>query len=115
MRFWQANQELQKNIKKHQQQVKDLQVMVEEEQRGRDDARDAAARAERRAAELNAELEDLRNQLEQVFEILFGRHYAIAVYLGNQWFLVKFAILLTTTNFSISVCKYRNIHDNFIW
>jgi hypothetical protein len=40
--------------------------MMEEEQRGRDDARDAASRAERRAAELNSELEELRNQLEQV-------------------------------------------------
>lgn len=46
--------------------------MVEEEQRGRDDARDAAARAERRAAELNAELEDIRNQLEQVFNKICG-------------------------------------------
>lgn len=46
--------------------MKDLQVMIEEEQRGRDDARDAAARAERKASELGSELEDLRNQLEQV-------------------------------------------------
>ena len=40
--------------------------MVEEEQRGRDDAREAASKAERRVGEVQSELEDLRNQLEQV-------------------------------------------------
>lgn len=40
--------------------------MVEEEQRGRDDAREAASKAERRVGEINAELEELRGQLEQV-------------------------------------------------
>ena len=40
--------------------------MVEEEQRGRDDARDAASKAERRAADIASQLEDLRAQLEQV-------------------------------------------------
>ena len=41
-------------------------MMVEEEQRGRDDAREAAAKAERRIGEINSELDDLRTQLEQV-------------------------------------------------
>lgn len=40
--------------------------MVEDEQRGRDEAREAAAKAERRVGEINSELEDLRGQLEQV-------------------------------------------------
>lgn len=41
-------------------------MMVEEEQRGRDDAREAVAKAERRVGELNSELDELRSQLEQV-------------------------------------------------
>lgn len=40
--------------------------MVEEEQRGRDDAREAAAKAERRVGDIASELDELRNQLEQV-------------------------------------------------
>ena len=40
--------------------------MFEEEQRGRDEAREAASKAERRVGEINSELEDLRGQLEQV-------------------------------------------------
>ena len=40
--------------------------MLEEEQRGRDEAREAASKAERRVGEINSELEDLRGQLEQV-------------------------------------------------
>ena len=51
---------------------------MEEEQRGRDDARDAAARADRKAGELSSELEDLRNQLEQVWKLLPGM---------RSWFL----------------------------
>lgn len=46
--------------------VQDLQLMVEEEQRGRDDAREAAAKAERRVGDIASELDELRNQLEQV-------------------------------------------------
>ena len=41
--------------------------MLEEEQRGRDEAREAASKAERRVGEINSELEDLRGQLEQVW------------------------------------------------
>ena len=41
-------------------------MMVEEEQRGRDEAREAAAKAERRVGEINSELDELRGQLEQV-------------------------------------------------
>lgn len=40
--------------------------MLEEEQRGRDEAREVASKAERRVGEINSELEDLRAQLEQV-------------------------------------------------
>ena len=46
--------------------MKELQQLVEEEQRNRDEIRDAAARNERRAAELNAELENTRTAQEQV-------------------------------------------------
>lgn len=40
--------------------------MVEDEQRGRDDAREAASKAERRVTEISSEMEELRGQLEQV-------------------------------------------------
>ena len=40
--------------------------MVEEEQRGKDDAREAAAKAERRANEFASQLDELRSMLEQV-------------------------------------------------
>merc|ERR1712121_237223 len=42
----------QKTIKKLQAQIKELQQMVDDEVQGRDDARDAAIRADRRANEL---------------------------------------------------------------
>ena len=45
-------------------------MMVEEEQRGRDEAREAAAKAERRVGEINSELDELRSQLEQVSVLL---------------------------------------------
>lgn len=41
-------------------------MMLEDEQRGRDDAREAASKAERRVGEINSELDALRGQLEQV-------------------------------------------------
>lgn len=44
----------------------DLQVMVEDEQKARDEAREGQARAERNANQMSSELEDLRSQLEQV-------------------------------------------------
>ena len=48
--------------------LQELQQVVEDEQRGRDDARDAASKAERRVGEIASELEELRSQLEQVRE-----------------------------------------------
>lgn len=46
--------------------MKELQQMVEDEQRGRDEVRDAAAKAERRANDLSSELENTRAAQEQV-------------------------------------------------
>ena len=46
--------------------LQELQQCVEDEQRGRDDARDAASKAERRVGEIASQLEELRSQLEQV-------------------------------------------------
>lgn len=57
--------------------MQDLQLMVEEEQRGRDDAREAASKAERRVGEIQSELEDLRNQLEQVQWWLYTTLYTV--------------------------------------
>merc|ERR1711977_737486 len=54
----------QKTIKKLQLQIKDLQSMVDEEVQGRDDARDAAIRADRRANELAVQADEQRVALE---------------------------------------------------
>lgn len=40
--------------------------MLEEEQRGKDEAREALSRAERRVSEMNSELDETRTALEQV-------------------------------------------------
>jgi len=61
----QSNIELQKNIKKMQGDMKDIQVRVEEEQRLASDYRDQYGIAERRANALNGELEESRTLLEQ--------------------------------------------------
>ncbi|XP_076340345.1 myosin heavy chain, muscle-like isoform X2 [Tachypleus tridentatus] len=60
-----ANADAQKNIKRYQQQIKELQQAVEEEQRGRDEAREQYAMAERRSHALQGELEESRQLLEQ--------------------------------------------------
>ena len=52
----------------------DLQVMVEDEQKARDEARDAQAKAERHANQLSAELEELRSQCEQVSRTIETLH-----------------------------------------
>jgi myosin heavy subunit len=54
----------QKTIKKLQLQIKDLQQMVDDEVQGRDDARDAAIRADRRANELAVQADEHRVALE---------------------------------------------------
>lgn len=61
----QANAEAQKNIKRYQQQLKDIQTALEEEQRARDDARELLGISERRANALQNELEESRTLLEQ--------------------------------------------------
>ena len=54
----------QKTIKKLQMQIKELQQMVDDEVQGRDDARDAAIRADRRANELAVQSDEQRVALE---------------------------------------------------
>merc|ERR1712013_380466 len=54
----------QKTIKKLQMQIKELQQMVDDEVQGRDDARDAAIRADRRANELAVQADEQRVALE---------------------------------------------------
>ena len=56
--------EAEKNIKKLQQQVRDVQLVVEEEQRAREEAREQFSISERRAMVIAGELEELRTQLE---------------------------------------------------
>lgn len=60
-----ANTELQKALKRIQQTVTELQAQVESEQRQREEARELAAAAERRANIIAGELEELRTALEQ--------------------------------------------------
>lgn len=60
-----ANAEAQKNIKRYQQQLKDVQTALEEEQRARDEARELLGISERRANALQNELEESRTLLEQ--------------------------------------------------
>ena len=59
------NADLQKALKRVQETVGDLQAQIELEQRQRDEAREAAASAERRANMILSELEELRTGLEQ--------------------------------------------------
>jgi len=60
-----SNADLQKTLKRIQITVTELQVQIEDEQRQRDEAREAAAVAERRANLIVGELEELRTALEQ--------------------------------------------------
>jgi len=60
-----TNADLQKNLKRIQITLVDMQKQVEDEQRSRDEAREAALVAERRANAIIGELEELRTALEQ--------------------------------------------------
>uniref|UniRef100_A0A914UJZ5 Myosin heavy chain n=1 Tax=Plectus sambesii TaxID=2011161 RepID=A0A914UJZ5_9BILA len=60
-----ANMDAQKNIKRHQDQVRELQTQIEDEQRQREELRDQVNIAERRAAMLQTEKEDLALSYEQ--------------------------------------------------
>merc|ERR1711890_142250 len=52
-------------MKKLQTQIKELQSMVDDEVRGRDEAREAGMRAERRANDLAVQVDETRVALEQ--------------------------------------------------
>lgn len=68
--------------------MQELQQVVEDEQRGRDDARDAASKAERRVGEIASELEELRSQLEQVQKKKVASFYSmIFVWLSLKAFI----------------------------
>ena len=58
------NVETQKSIKKYQQQIRDAQEKREEEQRGKDLARDQLVTADRRAHAMKNALEEARTLLE---------------------------------------------------
>ncbi|CAF4256686.1 unnamed protein product [Rotaria sp. Silwood2] len=60
-----TNADLQKTLKRIQQNITELQTQIEEEQRQRDEACEAAAVAERRVNLITGELEELRTALEQ--------------------------------------------------
>ncbi|CAF4091056.1 unnamed protein product [Rotaria sordida] len=60
-----TNADLQKTLKRIQQNITELQTQIEEEQRQRDKAREPAAVAERRANLINGELEELPTALKQ--------------------------------------------------
>jgi myosin heavy chain 6/7 len=60
-----ANADAQKNLKRHQEQIRELQMQVEEEQRTRDDIREQYLSAEKRATILQSEKEELSVALEQ--------------------------------------------------
>ena len=47
-------------------QLKDLSALYEEEQKLRDEQHEATTRAEKKANDLNLEMEELKAQLEQV-------------------------------------------------
>jgi chromosome segregation ATPase len=60
-----TNADSQKIIKKLQVTIVEMQIQIEDEQRNRDEAREAAMVAERRANMLNGELDEIRSALEQ--------------------------------------------------
>jgi predicted RNase H-like nuclease (RuvC/YqgF family) len=53
-----------RTIKKHQEQIRELQLQVEEEQRARDDLRDQLLNSEKRNAILQGEKDELLHQAE---------------------------------------------------
>merc|ERR1712142_748413 len=53
-----------KNIKNNQQQVKEIQIQIEEAQRSTTEARELFQSSERKALVLSGELEEVRAQLE---------------------------------------------------
>jgi chromosome segregation ATPase len=59
-----AKAETEKNLKKYQQQIRDLQQLLDEEQRSRQSIRDEITASERRNALLGGEIEELRAQID---------------------------------------------------
>merc|ERR1712113_1099219 len=60
-----ANQETQKNIKRYHQQIREAQTRLEDEQRGKEVARDQLIASERKANSVQNALEEARTLLEQ--------------------------------------------------
>lgn len=60
-----ANVDAQKNIKRYQDSIRELQQQIEDEQRAREEVRDQLSTAERRAQILQTEKEDLVVNFEQ--------------------------------------------------
>lgn len=60
-----ANVESQRNLKRYQETVREFQMQAEDEARHRDEAREHAATAERRAQALQQEKEDMAVGFEQ--------------------------------------------------
>ncbi|VDD85927.1 unnamed protein product [Enterobius vermicularis] len=61
-----ANADAQKSLKRYQEQVREIQLQIEEEQRERDDLREQYLNAEKRAALLEAEKEELASTSSQI-------------------------------------------------
>ncbi len=59
-----ANVDAQKNIKRHLEQIKELQMQVDEEQRRREDFREQYLASEKRIAILQSEKEEYANAVE---------------------------------------------------
>ena len=88
--------------------------MVEDEQRGRDDAREAASKAERRVGEITSELEDLRSQLEQVqWRIVFSLLQAVSFsFYSSSTKIFEYAAGVDFANVRINQIKLWQVHLN---
>lgn len=59
-------------------QLKDLNALYEEEQKLREEQHDATTRAEKKANDLNLEIEEIKAQLEQVRAVIY-----LVIFLAN--------------------------------
>lgn len=78
-----ANVDAQKNMKRYQDGIRELQQQIEDEQRIREEVRDQLATAERRAQMLQTEKEDLAVNFEQVN---FNKHTRKIRFYQNFYF-----------------------------
>ena len=60
-----ANSDAQKNLRRFQEQIKEIQLQIEDEQRQKDEAREQHQNAERRLGSLQTEKDDLRHHFEE--------------------------------------------------